>query len=58
VGPDARGSKPGMDWCAHMPEKSGIDVCAKAEAEAGAAAAAVSTTRKRKFLHRSILSAL
>src|SRR5437016_6290627 len=60
VGPEASGSKPGMEPCTHMPEKSGMDVaislllpvdppvgtttCPKT----GAAATAVNIMTKRK----------
>jgi hypothetical protein len=45
-GPDAGGSKPGKDGCAHRPEKSGIDAvpwrgCVNASDENRAAAAVV-----------------
>src|SRR5882672_8626982 len=57
VGPDAKGSKPGIEACAHMPEKSGMDgprtgACPKA----GAAAAATNVTGKRKFRVSVMLS--
>ena len=60
VGPDGSGSKPGMEPCTHMPEKSrtdaalaltpsaGATVCATACPKAGVAAAAASVTTKRK----------
>src|ERR1700693_5083214 len=60
VGPDGSGSKPGIDGCNHVPEKSGTDAAlslpllarptggATACPKAGVAAAAASVTTKRK----------
>src|ERR1700704_899747 len=59
VGPVAKGSKPGMDWWAHMPEKSGIDAAVAAACpKSGGAAPAANIISERKFRRRSMLSAL
>src|SRR6266481_6531716 len=69
VGPDASGSKPGIE-CTQMPEKSGmgaalslpllagLTVGATACPKAGAAAAAASVTTNRKYLRCFMLSSL
>ena len=66
VGPDGRGSKPGIEPWTHMPEKSGTDaalppfagatVGATACPKAGVAAAAASVITKRKSRRRRVCS--
>src|SRR5882672_745844 len=59
VGPDAKGSKPGMEGCIHQPNKSGVDpLGAAARPKSGIRAAAINGTIKRKFRDRVMLSSL
>jgi hypothetical protein len=59
VGPDAKGSMPGMDGWAHLPVKSGIDAAGAAACPKSAVvAAAANITSKRKFRDRVMLSSL
>src|SRR3979490_2318592 len=56
VGPDARGSKPGMDGWIHQPDKFGMDaVGAAAWPKMGPAAAATNVTSRRKFRCRTFM---
>src|SRR5580704_10765755 len=59
VGPDARGSKPGMDGWIHQPEKSGMDAAGAAACpKTGVTAAADNVTRIRNFHRRFMFPSL
>src|SRR6266850_2821799 len=56
VGPDVKGSMPGMEGCAQVPEKSGMDTAgAAARPKTGIAAAAANVTSKRRFRRRRFM---
>src|SRR6266446_7586745 len=56
VGPDAKGSKPGMVGWIHQPDKFGMDaVGAAAFPKTGVAAAAANVTNRRKFRCRTFM---
>src|SRR6266850_5080255 len=56
VGPDARGSKPGMEGWIHQPDKFGMEAVGDAAwPKTGVTAAAANVTSRRKFRCRTFM---